>query len=414
MSRDEYRYYSHSPDEWEKIDTQKGQKKPKKKVNKTGLILGINLAIILAILLFYFEFKGNPTVRNNSLQTVGDFQIYISASKDTFLSGSPLDFTVYLTNLSNSQKNFTIDSFSVRITSESTYSTPVYLFNLSKVIRSSVGPKGSILLYDLKHEVDLSNMKAGKYDAKILMNFDGKIVVIEKSFTYISNIESFLQSQDDFFEEGEKGKFLLYVQNNTASSLSLTVKNVEFKIFDQKMDQLYSKSIGINSKIDIIPGQQAFIYDYETDPLTSPGDYYITSEINGSTTLDSTYAFSVVNPKMVDGISNIKVISDIPLYVSTNVPFDFSVSLVNNDVFRKKYAVLNSLTIIVKKGNIELYRFTDDKTHNFIIQPGGTRLLMDSKNWHQLTFPSSGTYTFEVIAKIGNDFIKYDKKIESS
>ncbi len=95
------------------------------------------------------------------------------------------------------------------------------------------------------------------------------------------------------------------------------------------------------------------------------------------------------------------------------MPVSFSISLVNNDLFSKKYVVLNSLTVIVKQGNVELYRFYNDRSHNIIINPGGVRLLLDSKSWQTITFPSTGTYDFNVIAKIGNQFIDYSKKIQS-
>ncbi len=411
MSNEEYKYYSKSPEEWEKLDSQNNPKKPKKKGSKAGIILGINVAAIIVILLVYFQFNGNPTIKNKSLQNVGDFQVYISASKDKFLSGSPLDFMVYLTNMSGVQKKFTISAFSVKISSESTV---VYTFNISKVIESDASPKSSILLYDLKHEVNLSDMKAGIYKANILMNLNGKVVALEKDFTYISTLEAILNSGDDFFTEDEKGDFTLYVKNNTLSPLNLNVQKIDFSIFDRGMHELYSQSVALNSQFSIMTNEEAFIYEYKTNPINKPGDYYLISHIVGNETLAATCAFSVVNKNAINGISNIKLISDIPLYVNANIPIDFSVSLVNNDIFQKKYAVLNSLTILIKKGNIELYRFSDQKSHNFEIPPGGTRLLIDSNNWHQLTFPSTGTYTFEVIVKIGDEFIKYVKQIESS
>ena len=69
--------------------------------------------------------------------------------------------------------------------------------------------------------------------------------------------------------------------------------------------------------------------------------------------------------------------------------------------------------MIVKRGDIELYRFYSDKSHNILINPGGTRILLSSKSWQSITFPSSGTYDFNVIAKIDDKFINYDKKIQS-
>lgn len=410
MSPDDHKYYSHSPEEWEKIDDQK-KKKPKKVLSKTGLIVGINFIAILAILLFYFEFNGNPAVKLNSLATVGNFQIYISSSKDTFLSGEPLNFMVYLTNLSSEQKNFEIDAFGLRITGASTL---IYVFNTSSVIKSSVGPKSTVLIYELKDEASLANLAAGHYEAKILMNLDGKVVSIEKSFKYVSNISAFITSGNDFLVEGQKENFTFYVQNNTPKSLDLTIHKVVFSVFNDKDQIVQNKDYDLNSSFVMQSGQSALAYEYSIEPIQNPGDYYITGHIIGSQDLNATSVISVINSNALSGDSGISIISDMPLYVNSKSPVSFSISLVNNNVFQKKYVVLNALTVIVKKENVEIYRFSNDTPHNIRINPGGTRSLFDSKSWQTLTFPEKGTYDFEVIAKVGNHFISYNKKIQSS
>ncbi len=409
MNSDGYKYYSHSPQEWEKIDSQKNPKKPKRPFGKVNLILGINFAAILAIFLIYFGFSGSNTVKVNSLAKVGDFQIYITSPKENYLSGEPLNFYVYLSNLSSSSKTFDIYSFSLKITGNS---TPVYVFNTSEVIKSEIGPNSTILLYELKKDTNLSNLKPGEYTAKILMNFDGKIVSIEKTFKYSSVIFASINSPDDFFIEGQRADLNLYVQNNTPNTVNLNIDNISFTIFTSSKKVLNSQNITVNSIFPIQSGQQALIYNYKTIPLNA-GNYYLSAVISGSQDLSATSVISVINKSDLSDISGIKIISDIPLYVNRNTPTSFSISLANNDLFSKKYVVLNSLTIIVKKGDIELYRFYDDKSHNIIINPGGVRLLLDSKSWQTITFPSTGTYDFEVIAKIGDQFINYNKKIQS-
>ncbi|MGC9139062.1 hypothetical protein [Athalassotoga sp.] len=409
MNSDGYKYYSHSPQEWEKIDSQKNPKKPKRPFGRVNLILGINFAAILAIFLIYFGFSGSNTVKVNSLAKVGDFQIYITSPKENYLSGEPLNFYVYLSNLSSSSKTFDIYSFSLKITGNS---TPVYVFNTSEVIKSEIGPNSTILLYELKKDTNLSNLKPGEYTAKILMNFDGKIVSIEKTFKYSSVIFASINSPDDFFIEGQRADLNLYVQNNTPNMVNLNIDNISFTIFTSNKKVLNSQNITVNSIFPVQSGQQALIYNYKTIPLNA-GNYYLSAVISGSQDLSATSVISVINKSDLSDISGIKIISDIPLYVNRNTPASFSISLANNDLFSKKYVVLNSLTIIVKKGNIELYRFYNDKSHNIIINPGGVRLLLDSKSWQTITFPSTGTYDFEVIAKIGDQFINYNKKIQS-
>ncbi|MGC8611987.1 MAG: hypothetical protein ACP5F2_06570 [Athalassotoga sp.] len=409
MNSDGYKYYSHSPQEWEKIDSQKNPKKPKRPFGRVNLILGINFAAILAIFLIYFGFSGSNTVKVNSLAKVGDFQIYITSPKENYLSGEPLNFYVYLSNLSSSSKTFDIYSFSLKITGNS---TPVYVFNTSEVIKSEIGPNSTILLYELKKDTNLSNLKPGEYTAKILMNFDGKIVSIEKTFKYSSVIFASINSPDDFFIEGQRADLNLYVQNNTPNTVNLNIDNISFTIFTSNKKVLNSQNITVNSIFPVQSGQQALIYNYKTIPLNA-GNYYLSAVISGSQDLSATSVISVINKSDLSDISGIKIISDIPLYVNRNTPTSFSISLANNDLFSKKYVVLNSLTIIVKKGNIELYRFYNDKSHNIIINPGGVRLLLDSKSWQTITFPSTGTYDFEVIAKIGDQFINYNKKIQS-
>lgn len=410
MSPDDREYHSHSPEEWEKIDAQK-KKKPKKTISKTGLIVGINFIAILAILLFYFEFNGNPAVKSSSLATVGNFQIYISSSKDSFLSGEPLNFMVYLTNLSSERKNFEIYSFGLKITQASTL---VYVFNTSNVIKSEAEPKSTVLLYELKDEANLTNLAAGLYKAEILMNLDGKEVSIEKSFKYASNISAFITSENDFLVEGQKENFTFYVQNNTPKALQLNVHKIIFSVLNDKGQIIQNKGYDLNSTFSMQPGQEALAYDYSINPIQNPGYYYITGHLTGSQDLNATSLISVVNEDVLNDSSGINIISSMPLYVNSKSPVSFSVSLVDNDVFNKKYVVLNSLTIIVKKGNVEIYRFSNDTPHNIKINPGGTRSLFDSKSWQTLIFPEKGTYDFEVIAKIGNNFISYNKKIQSS
>ena len=42
------------------------------------------------------------------------------------------------------------------------------------------------------------------------------------------------------------------------------------------------------------------------------------------------------------------------------------------------------------------------------------KIIVDSKALQELTFSEIGTYDFEVMAKIGNNSISYNKKFQSS
>ncbi len=382
------------------------EKKAKKSLSKVGLILGINFAGIVAIFLFYFQFNGNPAIKINSTATVGDFQVYISSSKNTYLVGEPLDFKVYLTNLSSKYKNFEIYALSLRITDNS---TTIHIFNASNVMKSQISPKSTILIYEIKDQHDFT---LGNYVAKVLMNLDGKAISLEKSFKYISDLSPTLVCSNDFIVDGQSETVSLYIKNDTSGALNLGIQKVIFSLSNEKNQILSTGTVVLNSTLTVSSYGQSLAYDYQTKPVQNPGDYKLVAKIIGTRDMIATSVISVINEDGISDTSGIKIASDIPSRVKSKTPVPFSVSLLN-DALQKRYIVLNSLTVIIKKGNVEFYRFSNSIQHNFQIKHGGTSVVFDSQEWKTLIFPENGTYDFEVMAKIGNGVISYHKKIQS-
>lgn len=409
MSQKNYQYHSRSPEDWEKADQSK--KKPdRKKPNRRRMILFFNFVIILIIVIVYISNQNGHMVKSQSLQTIDNYQIYMYSSKSAYNSGEPMNFDVYVTNLSNTSRDFSIYSFNVNISSES--SPAVYNFNFNKVLNSKIEPKGRLLLFSLGREINLQNLPAGKYEANVLMNFDGKAVRISKSFTYSSRVNASLESGQDFLVPGQSATFSLFVTNNTPEPLDFETKAVSFSLLNSDSKELLKKTFDIPSQVDLAPGQSEKVYSYKAAPMEKPGSYFMVSKVNGTKDLSATSSVLVINPSLISDINDLKLNSDIPLSYGVNQPIDFSLSLVNT-YLREKYVVLKSLTVTLDHDNVELYRFSSVTPRNVIIPPGGSRLLLDSKSWKQLTLPSTGTYTFDAIADIGGKYLEYRQNIES-
>ena len=409
-SKKKYQYHSHSPEEWEEIDKAKKSKKPSKGFKRGKYILFFNIILILIIVLVYFATQKQRNIVSKSLKTVGNFQLYISARKNEYLSGEPLDFKVYITNLSSTPKEFSLYSFNVRIASKA--SPDLYSFHFDKTIHSKISGKGRVLLYDLKHEVELSYLKSGTYYANVLMNLDGKAVHLSKSFTYLSNVQAILSSDQDFFVAGQKGLFRLYVKNNTPKPIDLAIKTMRFSLVSEKHHIISSEKFEVREQINALSGQSQRVYTYKMKPIQRPGEYYLVSKITGSKDLSATTTFLIVNPNRLDNITDLKLDSDIPMIVEQDQPVNFSL-WISNTSLKEKFVTLDSITLFIKHGNAELYRFSDETPHNLVIPSGGTRVLVNSQNWKLITFPSSGTYTFSAIIKIRGKYLEYRRIIKS-
>ncbi len=407
-----YQYHSHSPEEWEEIDKEKEKKKTPSRMPKRGrLLLFFNIALVVVIVLVYFVTQKQRNIVSQSLKTIGNFQIYIKSPKTNFLCGEPLDFKVLLTNISDKKEKFSIYSFNVRISSKA--SPDVYAFHFDKTINSSVEGKRSVLIYDLKREVNLSTLPAGTYTVDILMNFKGKAVHLVKEFKYLSKLQALLVSGQDFFMVNEGGKFNLYVKNNTPKPLNFKTQNVTFTLVNtQSKKVLYRKFFDVPSEIFLTPTESKLLYSFKMQPISSSGEYQLRASVVGSKSLNATSSFLVIAPSKIGNIDELKLNSDVPMVVSKNEPVSFSLWMLNTAI-QKKFVTINSITIRIKKGEDELYRFSDRTSHNIIIPSGGTRLLVNSESWKRISLPSTGTYLFDAIVSVKGKYLEYRQKIES-
>ncbi len=410
MKESKYQYHSRSPQEWEKLDEEK-RKTPSKMPKRGRMLLFFNIVLVVVIVLVYFVTQKQRNVVSQSLKTVGNFQLYIKSSKTDFLCGEPLEFKVYATNISNKKEEFSIYSFNVRISSKS--SPDIYSFHFDKTITSSLDGKRSVLIYDLKKEVNLSSLGAGTYEVDVLMNFNGKAVHLAKEFKYLSKVQALLISGQDFFTVNEGGMFDLYVKNNTPKALNLKTENVNFSLINLRTKKiLYEKAFDVPSEIFLTPTESRKLYTFKMQPISSPGEYMLTARVAGNKNLNATSTFLVIEPSKVGNIDDLKLNSDIPMVVSSNDPVGFSLWMLNTSL-RKKFVTIKSITLRVEKGQVELYRFSDKSPHNVIIPSGGARLLVSSQSWKKLTFPSSGDYIFDSIVFVGNRYLEYRQKIKS-
>jgi hypothetical protein len=412
MRQDKHQYHSHSPEEWEEIDREKEKKKEPSRMPKRGkLLLLFNIILVIVIVLVYFVTQKQRNVVSQSLKNVGNFQLYIKSPKSDFLCGEALDFKVYITNMSDKKEDFSIYSFNVRISSKA--SAAVYTFHFDKTINASIDGKRSMLLYDLKREVNLSNLKAGTYIADILMNFNGKAVHLAKEFKYLSNVQALLVSGQDFFVTNQKGTFDLYVKNNTPKALTLRTQSVSFELLNTQSKEVLHKSFfNVPSEVFFTPAESKLLYKFKMRPIKAPGEYQLKAQVTGNKILNATSTFLVINPDKVDNMDELKLNSDIPMVVSKDEPMGFSLWLLNTSL-KKKFVTVNSITIQIKKGEDELYRFSDKSSHNIIIPSGGTRLLVNSQSWKKVTLPSSGAYLFDAIVSIEGKYLEYRRTIKS-
>ncbi len=405
-----YQYHSRSPQEWDEIDKSRKQRTPSRSFKRGRYILLFNLVLILIIVFVYLATQKQRSIVSESLKTVGNFQIYISANKSEYLSGEPLEFKVYITNLSKETKSFSLYSFNVRIGSKA--SPDLYNFHFDKTIHSKIEGKSSVLLYDLKHEVNLSYLKSGTYRANILMNLNGKAVHLLKDFTYLSKVQAILESGQDFFVENQKAIFKLYVKDNTPNPVDIKIKTVTFSLLNERRNLILSRTFTAPSQVNLASDQSKLLYTYRINLTQEPGQYHLLAKIQGMKTLSATATFLIVNPSQVGNINDLKLNSDIPMIVERNQPTDFSL-WISNTSLKEKFVTLDSITLFIKQGGTELYRFSDTSPHNVIIPSGGTRILVNSKSWRTITFPSSGTYTLNAIVKIKGKYLEYRQIIKS-
>ncbi len=387
------------------------ERKPKNShMNRGKLIIFFNILLVVAIVFIYFVTQKQRNMLSESLKTIGNFQLYISSSQSEFLCGEPLEFKVYATNLSNKDEKISTYSFNVRISSDS--SNDIYNFHFDKTINSSIKAKSSVLIYDLKREIKLASLPSGNYLVNILMNFNGKAVHLSKKFVYLSNVQAILESGQDFFKVNETGKFKLYVKNNTSQPLNIKSDSISFSLYNEKFKKVYTNIFNIPNQIYLVPSESKLLYTYNMSAIKKPGEYHLSTDIVANKNLSATSTFFVINSSEIGEMSELKLNSDIPMIVNQEEPVDFSLWLVNT-ALRKKFIVLDSITVTIKKGDTELYRFSDISSHNVIIPSGGTRLLVNSKKWKSITFPSSGIYTFTAIIKVKGKYLEYIRKIKS-
>ncbi len=397
------KYYSKSPEEWKKEDEKKGWfEKTAALKRRAWIFLFINILLVFGVFIMVGIYTGGSGLNLPFFQSrnrlPGPIQIYIKFKEtgETFRLGEPLDIRVYAQNTERFSEDITIQNFSFVI--ENSVGEAVYVFNYPSKVVKKLEKFEVVLLFDLKKEKILNDLKKGEYTVKVSMRLNNRDVTIAKNFTVEEVYEVVVEGFQPFYFTGEIPYFKIGMKNLNLKDVKVFLKTISFNVENENGMKIETKKYKVNqeyylpkeSAIEIIQVEPKLkfdklgLYRFTVNLLTDKGEY------------DFNRSFVVINKEKLS-IKNLGVFIESPINVTVNEIFDVKVYLYNSDASDKYTLIKNASFVVTGNGEVS----TDTLTDLRLWFTKNEKILVFEK---ELSFDHPGEYKILVLFKtdLGN------------
>jgi len=394
------KYYSKSPEEWKKEDEKKNQDDRIAQLRaRAWKFFFLNLLIVIGTFIFigfYLRMSGYPVKFFSRTPGVrGDIKVFISfdGSNGSFALGQPIDVLVYAQNTSKSEKKLVIENFSFKIRDKS--DNDLYSFLYSSKVERKIGKFEKVLVFELKREKVINNLKEGEYTAVVDLKLNGSEVTVLKTFKVENKLKLLLSGYQPFFFVGEIPSFNVEIFNENYKKVSVFGKNIRIELKASDDSVVWSKMLKIDQQYDLPAKARCFITEVNSMLRFDKVGLYKINAVLGykGGELAFSKAFKVI-PRNKLSIDDVEVLVESPIYTSIGNTSEINVYLYNKSK--------EDRFILIKEGELflqgpEVVLLGSFKNIRVWLVGNGKLSLFDAKH----TFHSQGTY--KIVAFLQTD-----------
>lgn len=383
-------YRSRSPEEWKRHDQEKWQEYERLKgYRRRSIRLTIFNLVIAAMIIVGFTIARNRPVESNVYRFIDGFSISF-LSDNTFEYPDPIDFTVKVVNTRNAPAKLSISSFHVQITDES--GNVVYTFDYSSNVSKELPEYGSVVIFSLGHEVNLSSLASGGYAITVTFSFNGKPVTLYKEVSYRHVTEVLPAFQYPFYLVGETVLIDLLLRNRSPKTFDVSGGLVTIDVLNEKGETVRSLRFQLG-EARVLPTTEEL---YETGislVLDKPGLYTFRLQVQGEDYFIENRKTLFVTEEVEDDFSGLSVFAEVPRVapVGETVPMKFYLT---NEKERKRYLELKGVHFEVTQSGVPIFEYKRGMFRLVLLEYEKLPVF-DSENWREMKFFQPGNYTVE-------------------
>ena len=160
------------------------------------------------------------------------------------------------------------------------------------------------------------------------------------------------------------------------------------------------------------------VIDFEGEPTVPRRFGKNTLELKVNFRMDGTLKtisrssyFQVVNEDKISNYDNLRIITDSMIYVQKDLPFGFSVYMVN-DSNMDKFVVMKKFEMIIKRDDEKVDEFTWTGERRAYVPANSKRILFRTNDWKTIQFDQTGDYRISIKVSNGKDELSYEFNIK--
>ena len=292
-----------------------------------------------------FMLARNKPVESGVYRFVDGFSISLLGS-EVFEYPDPVDFTVKLVNTRNKSAEISISSFRVQIQDES--GNVVYTFDYPSNVLKELPAYGSVIVFDLSHEVDLSALSSGDYAIRVTFNLNGKPIILSKNVEYKYLTEVLPAFQHPFYLVGESVLIDLLLRNRSPKTFDVSGSLVTIDVIDEDGDVVRSLRFQLGNA-SALPTTEEIYETGKSLVLDKPGLYTFKVQIQGENYFFERRRSVFIVEKSEEDFSGLSVFAEVPRVASMGeaIPMKFYLT---NEKERRRFLECQGFHFTVNQG----------------------------------------------------------------
>lgn len=390
-------YRTKSPEEWRKHDEEKWKEYEQLRgYRRRSIRLTIFNLIIAAMIVVGFMLARNKPMESGVYRFVDGFSISLLGS-EVFEYPDPVDFTVKLVNTRNKSAEISISSFHVQIQDES--GNVVYTFDYPSNVLKELPAYGSVIVFDLSHEVDLSALSSGDYAIRVTFNLNGKPIILSKSVEYKYLTEVLPAFQHPFYLVGEPVLIDLLLRNRSPKTFDVSGSLATIDVMDEDGDIVRSLRFQLGNA-SALPTTEEIYETGKSLVLDKPGLYTFKVQIQGEDYFFERRRSIFIVKKSEEDFSGLSVFAEVPRVASTGetIPMKFYLT---NEKEKRRFLECQGFHFTVNQGGVPIFEYKRN-TFRLVLLEYEKRMIFDSEDWREMKFFQPGNYSVEFTVNFSN------------
>jgi len=396
------KYFSKSPEEWQKRDEEKEREFRNRKNRirrRANFILVVNFAIVFFLIFFTKAFFSNK-----SEGVIGPFQLVIE-TKESYLPNDSLDVRVKVFNREKKKENLVLEDFVFSIKREN---DTVYEFHFPQRVEKEVEAFGSVLVFDLLREEELSNLSGGNYTITVSVKLNGQRVVISKVVSVIEKWQIEVENLKDFYFPYENVYFSVYLENISSKSRKIRVESIGLIVLKGN-EAVFERDIPIEKDFVINLMMVEQIHEVNFSAPKESGDYIIELKLKTESGLIEKSMPLFVTQEYQKDLKGLSLVIEGRKFVASGERYDFSVKLLNEEKKRKYIVLKNIMIVLTHKEPVFSYAYSEE--YRMTIEGYSSREIFKTTSYDIIKLEDPGTYKLIVVIESEEDRLMKEMEI---